>query len=68
MQEHATRDKIVTAITWTAIIGLGIADGAEWEPAKIIAGLCFLVWFVFCAIPWVIWYFRGGTGPGGEDA
>lgn len=66
--DRATRDKIVSAITWTAIIVLGIADGAEWEPAKITAGVFFLVWFIFCAIPWVIWYFRDGKRPGGEDA
>jgi hypothetical protein len=68
MQERAARDKIITAITWTAIIGLGIADGAEWEPAKIIAGLLFLVWLILCAIPWLWWYFRGGERSGGEDA
>jgi hypothetical protein len=63
---ESMRDRTARALTWAAIIGLGVADGAGWPPAKIIAGVIFLLWLIFCAIPWVIWYFRGGARTGGD--
>jgi hypothetical protein len=62
------RGKAVSAVTWIAIIGLGIADADGWKPARILAFIGLLLWLVFVAIPWTHWYFRGGERPGGEDA
>jgi uncharacterized membrane protein YhiD involved in acid resistance len=61
------RDKTASA-TWAASIGLGVAVGIGWEPAKVAGAVLFLVWLFFCALPWLSRYFRGGKRPGGEDA
>jgi hypothetical protein len=47
------RDKVVSAITWTAIVGLGIADAEGFQPARYIAGALGLVWLVCIAVPWL---------------
>ena len=65
--DFAMRDKTASA-TWAAIIGLGVAVGIGWEPAKVAGAVLFLVWLFFYALPWLSWYFRGGKRPGGEDA
>jgi hypothetical protein len=61
------RDKTANA-TWAAIIGLGVAAGIGWEPAKVAGAVLVLIWLFFYALPWLIRYFRGGKRPGREDA
>jgi|GEM_PF-6896035 len=61
------RDK-TSSVTWAAIIGLGVAAGVGWKPAKVACPVVLLIWLLFYAPPWLIWYFRGGKRPGREDA
>jgi hypothetical protein len=52
-QRSNMRDKVVSAITWTAIIGLGIADADGFRPAKYIVGVLTLIWLACVAVPWL---------------
>jgi hypothetical protein len=48
------RDKVVSTVTWVAIIGLGIGDAEGFGPARIIAGVLFVIWFACVAVPWLV--------------
>jgi hypothetical protein len=47
------RDKVVSAVTWAVIIGLGIADAEGLGWARAIAGVLFLIWLCCVALPWL---------------
>jgi len=49
----AMRDKTISAITWTVIIGLGIAAGLGVGWAKAIGAVLLLVWLFAVALPWL---------------
>jgi hypothetical protein len=48
------RGTVVSAITWAAIIGLGIADAEGFQPARYIAAVLGLVWLACVAVPWIV--------------
>jgi hypothetical protein len=48
------RDKLVSAITWAAIICFAIAAAEGVAAARYIAAVLAVLWLVFVAAPWTL--------------
>jgi hypothetical protein len=48
------REKVLSAITWSAIIGLAIADAEGVAGARYVVAALVVLWLASVATPWIV--------------